>query len=109
MQGSRYHYLKTSYDQTVRALSPSTVLRARLIEGLIRQRVKVFDFPGEPYEWETQWTDTAHWRQVLTVYGGTLRGRLLHLAERVRHRSSTEKAVRHVDPRASRSPSSAAR
>ncbi len=109
LQGDRYHYLKTSYDEALRALSPSTVLRARLIEGLIRQNVKVFDFPGEPYEWETQWTDTARWRQVLTVYGGTFRGRLLHLAERVRHLSGAEKAIRHVDPRATRPPSSAPR
>ena len=109
LQGDRYHYLKTSYDQTLRALSPSTMLRARLLEGLIRQGVRFFDFPGEPYEWEAQWTDTARWRQVLTIYGGTFRGHLLHLADRVRHRSRAERMVRHVDPRASRPPASAAK
>ena len=102
LQGDHYHYLKTSYDQSLRELSPSTVLRARLIESLIGRGLKVFDFPGEPYEWETQWTDTVRWRQVLTIYGATVRGRLLRLAERIRHRARGKREVRHVDARASR-------
>ena len=35
LRDGQYHYLKTSYDAAFRAMSPSTYLRARLIEDLI--------------------------------------------------------------------------
>ena len=97
-----YHYLKTSYDHAFRSLSPSTVLRARLLKSLIQRGVRLFDFPGEPYDWEAQWTDTVRWRQVMSIYGRTWRGRVLGALERIRHRSRTRRVVQHVDPRASR-------
>ena len=96
---SGYHYLKTSYDHAYRPLSPATVLRARLIERLIERGVARMDFPGEPYEWESQWTDTVRKRTVLSVYSPSIRGRVLALVDRVRHRSSANGGVKHVDPR----------
>ena len=109
LHSDRYHYLKTSYDHSLRGLSPSTVLRARLVERLIARGVAVLDFPGEPYEWEAQWTEAVRWRQVLTVYGRTVRGRLLQLVERVRHRPHADRKIRYIDPRASRPQAGAAR
>lgn len=97
-----YHYLKTSYDHAYRPVSPATVLRARLVEGLIERGVDRLDFPGEPYEWESQWTDTVRRRTVLSVYPPTVRGRLLALIDRVRHRPSANRDVTHVDPRSGR-------
>ncbi len=94
-----YHYLKTSFDDAYRQLGPSTVLRAALLEDLIAEGVRNFDFPGEPYEWETQWTDTLRWRVVFSAYGQTLRGRLLAAADRLRRRTTGERRVQHVDPR----------
>jgi CelD/BcsL family acetyltransferase involved in cellulose biosynthesis len=75
------------------------VLRARLIASLVERGVRRVDFPGEPYKWESQWTDTMRQRIVLSVYPATIRGRLLAFADRVRHRSHNRGAV-HVDPRA---------
>jgi CelD/BcsL family acetyltransferase involved in cellulose biosynthesis len=100
----RYHYLKTSYDHGARPLSPATYLRAQLIEALIGDGVRRFDFPGEPYEWEAQWTETVRWRTVLSAYAGTLRGRALAALDRFRHRGSGVRQLRHVDPRAQRAP-----
>jgi len=100
-----YHYLKTSYDDAYRSLSPATVLRARLIESLIARGVSRFDFPGEPYQWESQWTSTLRRRVVLSVYPPTVRGQMLALIERLRPRSSAAQ-VQHVDPRATRPRSS---
>ena len=97
-----YHYLKTSYDHAYRPVSPATVLRARLVEGLIERGVDRLDFPGEPYEWESQWTDTVRRRTVLSVYPPTVRGRLLAVVDRVRHRPSANRDVTHVDPRSGR-------
>jgi CelD/BcsL family acetyltransferase involved in cellulose biosynthesis len=100
VRNASYHYLKTSYDAKFRQLSPATYLRARLIASLIERGVRHFDFPGEPYEWEAQWTDSIRWRKVITVYRRTLRGRMLALLDRLRHRRSRARTVRHVDPRA---------
>lgn len=97
-----YHYLKTSYDHTYRPVSPATYLRARLIESLISGGVRRLDFPGEPYEWERQWTGDIRRRTVLTVYSRTLRGRVLEVVERLRHRRRVDHRVQHVDPRAMR-------
>jgi CelD/BcsL family acetyltransferase involved in cellulose biosynthesis len=69
-----YFYLKTSYDLSERPLSPATFLRAKLIEQLIRQETRCFDFPGDPYEWESQWTDDVRWHHSFTLYGQTLKG-----------------------------------
>lgn len=97
-----YYYLKTSFDETHKALHPATVLRARLIAALIDRGIRAFDFPGAPYEWERQWTDTVRWHSVLTVYAGTLRARALSIVERVRHAGPADGDVQHRDPRAQR-------
>lgn len=100
--GAGYHYLKTSYDHQFRPMGPATVLRARLIERLIAARVGRLDFPGEPYEWEAQWTDTVRRRVVLSVYAPTIRGRLLSMVERLRHRAARSSEIAHSDPRGKR-------
>jgi CelD/BcsL family acetyltransferase involved in cellulose biosynthesis len=97
-----YHYLKTSYDHESRFLSPATYLRARLIESLISDGIQRFDFPGEPYEWEAQWTGTVRWRTVLSAYPRTFRGRTIAALDRMRHRKPAMRKVAHVDPRAQR-------
>jgi CelD/BcsL family acetyltransferase involved in cellulose biosynthesis len=67
----RYSYLKSSFDEDFRQYSPATVLRARLIESLIADGIASFDFPGELYEWEHQWTDELRWHKSVTVFGAT--------------------------------------
>ena len=97
LHGAAYHYLKTSYAAALRPLSPATVLRARLIEDLIGLGVTVFDFPGEPYSWEAQWTEHLRWRQTLSLYRSTIVGHLLALSARLRR--PVPRTVEHLDPR----------
>lgn len=96
-----YHYLKTSYVDDLRTHGPATVLRAHLVESLIADGVPRLDFPGDPYQWEAQWTETVRWRTVLSVYASTLRGRVLGALERLRP-APPVRALVHVDPRAQR-------
>lgn len=98
ISGDTYHYLKTSYDASFRSLGPSTWLRARLIRELVARRVQRLDFPGEPYEWERQWTRTLRWRQAVVLYGPTARSRLLQAVDRFRRRREVRTPV-HLDPR----------
>lgn len=99
LTAGRYHYLKTSYDHTFRAASPATFLRARLIETLIARGIRELDFPGEPYEWERQWTEVFRWRTVVQVYARTARGWGLAQLDRLRHPSPGARALAHLDPR----------
>ena len=99
-----YYYLKTSFDERHKAISPATYLRARLIEHLIERGIRHFDFPGAPYEWERQWTDTVRRHTVLTVYSGTLPSRALQFIERLRHWKERNDVVDHLDPRSQKAP-----
>ena len=98
---SRYAYLKTSYDEQLRPLSPSTILRARLIEDLISQKVDVLDFPAEPYEWERQWTDDVQWHTTLLVYNKTPVAKLTRAYNSLRRiltRRTDATKLRYHDP-----------
>ena len=98
VHGGRYAYLKTSFDERQRALSPSTVLRARLIASLIARGCRLLDFPGEPYEWERQWTDTYHWHQTITIYNRTPNGVALRWLNKLKREPMARPALTHSNP-----------
>lgn len=100
----RYYYLKTSFHEAFRSLNPSTFLRARLIEQLINEQVELLDFPGEPYDWERQWTSTYHFHQTVTIYNRTSTGRALAWLHRMRRNGTRRPAMAHCDPRQVSSP-----
>jgi CelD/BcsL family acetyltransferase involved in cellulose biosynthesis len=98
-----FYYLKTSYDQEYRSLSPSTVLRSRVIESAIRAGLSYFDFPAEPYSWERQWADEARWHKSLLVFSRRVRARTAAtlLAVRERRKSiPSERIIDYADARA---------
>jgi CelD/BcsL family acetyltransferase involved in cellulose biosynthesis len=102
----RYYYLKTSFDESLRAASPATVLRARLIEMLIADGVRSIDFPAEPYRWEDQWADRLRWHASILVFNRTVRGHMLRALVGARDRlrpPAESQRVRHVNPRTKRS------
>jgi len=96
-----YFYLKTSYDHAERPASPSTVLRARLIEELIGRRVFQMDFPAEPYEWERQWTDEVRWHHSLTLFAPTMKGYASYLYRKTQQlrRNPDMPQVQYMNPR----------
>jgi hypothetical protein len=98
VHAGRYSYLKTSYDERHRALGPATFLRARLIESLMDDRLREFDFPGEPYEWERQWTTTYHWHKTVTIYNRTPKGVALRWLDKLKARSKRQPVLTHSDP-----------
>ena len=84
--GRRYSYLKTSFDESLRKLSPSTVLRARLVESLIDEGIDELDFQTEHYQWKAQWTNQARHHQSIVVFNRTPRATLYRLLLLVRDR-----------------------
>jgi CelD/BcsL family acetyltransferase involved in cellulose biosynthesis len=80
-----YFYLKTSFDERYRKHSPSTLLRAHLIKKLIKDKIKILDFPGEPYEWERQWTEDLRWHKSLLIYNRTLNARIYRTYKKIKN------------------------
>jgi len=102
-----YYYLKTTFNEEYKPLAPSTFLRARLIKGLIASGVEYFDFPGEPYEWERQWTETLRWHKSILVYNNTIRARILARLNRLRERkggAASKARLEYCDARALKPP-----
>jgi CelD/BcsL family acetyltransferase involved in cellulose biosynthesis len=83
--GDEYAYLKTTFASEFKELGAATFLRGRLVEDLIARGIRLVDFPGEPYDWERQWTDEVRGHIMLTAYSGSVRSRLLEVLERMRH------------------------
>lgn len=94
--GRWYFYLKTSYRTQYRPHGAASVGRARLIEQLIAEGCTALDFPGEPYEWEQQWTDDVRWHRSLLLFNGTLAGRALGLIVSARDRLRPRKEDRRI-------------
>lgn len=96
-----YYYLKTSFDEDFREVSPSTVLRAKLIKDLINEGIKEFDFPGEPYEWESQWTNKLRWHKSLLLYNNTLKAKLFSIYDDLKNRNEKfdgERQIKYHNP-----------
>jgi CelD/BcsL family acetyltransferase involved in cellulose biosynthesis len=105
VSGDRYYYLKTSFDETCRQAGAATVCRAKLIELLVAEGLRWFDFPGEPYQWEEQWTDRLRWNESALVFNAGTRSTLLRAVIRLRdllRRGAAGDEVRFVDPRSQR-------
>ena len=102
-----YYYLKTSFDERYKPLGPSNFLRARLIQGLIASGIEYFDFPGEPYEWERQWTETLRWHKSILIYNNTIRARIIARLNRLRERkggAASKARLEYCDARALKPP-----
>ena len=105
VHGSCYYYLKTSYDQALKQAGAATVFRARLIERLMAEGVRVLDFPGAPYQWEEQWADEMQWHDSAVVFGRGWRASAFRLLKALRERfrpRQDDGAVRFADPRSLR-------
>ena len=84
LHNRRYYYLKTSYDEKYRAVGVATFARARLIETLIGQGVQSLDFPGEPYEWEQQWTEELRWHKSIALFNSNFPARIFYVLSKLR-------------------------
>lgn len=103
----QYYYLKTSFDDRFKPSSPASVLRAKLIEELITDGIKYFDFPGEPYSWERQWTNEIRWHKSLLIFNSTAMSnlyRFLSFVKEIKDKRHDSDTIHYLDPRDLRSP-----
>lgn len=110
VSGQQYFYLKTSFHEAFRQDGVATVSRARLLQMLIDEGVKAFDFPGEPYEWERQWTTELRWHRSVLICNRTTMGRLYYSATILRdslRKTDRERRIAYFDPRSLKAPDEA--
>ena len=87
----RYYLLKLSYNEKFKRVSPATVLMAWVLKDLIQEGIKEYDFAGEPYEYERQWTDELQWHKSLIIYNDTFNGKMLSIYHRLNRKIKTFK------------------
>jgi CelD/BcsL family acetyltransferase involved in cellulose biosynthesis len=80
----KYYLLKLSYHEKYKQVSPSILLMAWAIEDLIRGGIKAYDFAGEPYQYESQWTKEFRWHKSLTIYNNTTKAKLYSIYQTVK-------------------------
>lgn len=84
VKDKKYYGLKCSFHEKFRRESPLTVLIARFIEDLIHDGVTEYDFTGEPFEYESRWTDEIRWHKSLMIYNHTIKAKLYSIFNYVR-------------------------
>jgi CelD/BcsL family acetyltransferase involved in cellulose biosynthesis len=84
----KYFSLKNSYHEKYKQLSPTTLLRAWVIEGLIKGGIKAYDFTGSPHRFESEWTKEFRWHKSLTVYNTTTKGKIFSVYRALKNRRS---------------------
>lgn len=77
--GQKYHDLKCSFHQDYQKYSPSTLIRAKLIENLIQENISCIDFGPEAYEYITHWTDENQIQYQVRYYRNNSKGQLYYL------------------------------
>ncbi|MEO8443630.1 MAG: GNAT family N-acetyltransferase [Gammaproteobacteria bacterium] len=65
--------LKTSFSAEHHELSPGAVLRALLMEKLVGQGVRYYDFLGKQDRWKLEWTDATERVESLIIYAPNAR------------------------------------
>jgi hypothetical protein len=67
--GSTLVILKTTYDESYKTVSPSTLMRQEEFRALFDEgRFKRIEFYGKVMEWHTRWTDNTRSIYHLTHY-----------------------------------------
>lgn len=88
LKNKRYYSVHGSYDEKYKKENPGTVLLARFIEDLIHDGIKELDFFGEPFEWQSYWTDKYRWHKSLLIYNHTLKAKLFFIYNTLKNKFS---------------------
>jgi CelD/BcsL family acetyltransferase involved in cellulose biosynthesis len=101
IKSRKYYGVHGSFNEKFRKENPGTMLLARFIEDLIHDGIEEYDWFGEPFEWESRWTDKFRWHKSLLIYNNTPKAKLFHLfntfKNRLKHNENDQIVLR--DPR----------
>jgi CelD/BcsL family acetyltransferase involved in cellulose biosynthesis len=86
LKNKKYYCVHSSYNEKLKDGNPGTMLLAWFIEDLIRDGIEEYDWFGEPFEWESRWTDKFRWHKSLLIYNSTLKARLFSIFNTVNNK-----------------------
>lgn len=90
--------LKTTYDESYKAVSPSTLMRQDEFQQLFEeQKFKRIEFYGKVMEWHTRWTENARALYHANIYRHALVLRLLDLRAGMRKSAAQPKTAAESD------------
>jgi CelD/BcsL family acetyltransferase involved in cellulose biosynthesis len=80
--------LKTTYDESIKTISPAFLMREEAFRGLFEeQRLERIEFFGKLMEWHTRWTDDVRTLYHVNWYRSSLLPSLGSVAARLRNRA----------------------
>jgi len=90
VKSKKYFGVHGSYIEKYKNQNPGTWLLARFIEDLIQDGIQEYDWFGEPFEWQTRWTDQYRRHKSLLIYNRTPKAFLFHIYNRLKNRNATK-------------------
>jgi len=100
-KGRKYYGVHGSYNERYKKENPGTMLLAQFIEDLIKDGINEYDWFGEPFAWESRWTDAYRWHKSFLIYNKTTKAYLYYmyniLQNKILHRVKDQIVLR--DPR----------
>jgi len=77
------------------------MLLAQFIEDLIHEGIKEYDWFGEPFEFQSRWTDKFRWHRSLLIYNNTLKAKLFFIFNTLKEKMihDVKKQIVFRDPR----------
>lgn len=78
-----FHNLKTSYDESYKAVSPGHLITGFAIRELYRRGVAIYDFHGDPEWYKMRWAKTTYSQIHYIMYNKTWRARLARMKLKV--------------------------
>lgn len=77
--------LKTTYDESIRTISPAFLMREESFRGLFEEaRIERIEFFGKLMEWHTRWTDDVRTLYHVNWYRSQMMPQLRSLASRLK-------------------------
>jgi CelD/BcsL family acetyltransferase involved in cellulose biosynthesis len=86
LKGNKYYGVHGSYNEKFKKENPGTMLLAQFITDLIHDGIKEYDWFGEPFEWESRWTDKFRWHKSLVIYNNTPKAKLIFCYHTLRNK-----------------------
>jgi CelD/BcsL family acetyltransferase involved in cellulose biosynthesis len=75
---------KSSYDEQFKPYGPGSLLRARLLEELVKRGIGIYDLAGDADPNKAHWTDLSYSRSSYLLFNRTLRAQLLRMGLGIR-------------------------
>lgn len=79
-----FYSLKLSFSEKYRKYSPGIVITSLVLQALINEGVRYWDFAGPTEDYKKRWTDKSYRLKTLVFFSKRLKGRVLAMKKRMK-------------------------